>query len=113
MFHSLNLVRKKLITRTSHMEQIVARGGRSILYEDAESYVLMEPGEEEQFVTQEELQVRLKSWLVKWPVNELPEDLSQFESLDEVVNHLVHSACELDLGGGLGSIQWFQVRLEL
>lgn len=76
------------------------------------SYVLMEPGEDEQFVSLEELQAKLTSWLVKWPANELPEDLQQFESMDEVVVHLVDSACELDLGGGLGSLQWFEVRLE-
>jgi hypothetical protein len=93
-------------------QKIISQGGRSLLYEDVMNYVLMEPGEEEQFVTLEELQVRLKSWLMKWPTNELPEDLQQFETLDEVVIYLIDSACELDLGGGLGSLQWFQVRLE-
>ena len=36
------------------------RSGRSAIYGDVETYMLMEPGEDEQFVTAEELQERLK-----------------------------------------------------
>jgi hypothetical protein len=41
---------------------MVAQGqsGRSVMYGDAETYLLMEPGEDEQFVTAEELQEILK-----------------------------------------------------
>ncbi|KAL2650918.1 hypothetical protein R1flu_019046 [Riccia fluitans] len=92
--------------------RIVAFGRRSLLYDETDTYVLLEPGEEEVFVNEEELRERLKSWLVKWPGNQLPEDLARFDSLDEVVSFLVNSACELDLGGGLGSVQWYEVRLE-
>lgn len=77
-----------------------------MFYTNAMSYVLMEHGEDEKFISLE-LQTKLKAWLVKWPANKLPEDLQQFESLDKVVVHLVDSARELDLGGGLGSLQWF------
>lgn len=72
----------------------------------------MEPGEEEVFVNESELRQRLKSWLVNWPGNELPDDLAKLGRLDDVIDYLVASACELDLGGGMGSIQWYQVRLE-
>ncbi|BBM98898.1 hypothetical protein MPTK1_1g17020 [Marchantia polymorpha subsp. ruderalis] len=92
--------------------EVIARSGRSLLYEDSDTYVLMEPGEEEVFVNESELRQRLKSWLVNWPGNELPDDLAKLGRLDDVIDYLVASACELDLGGGMGSIQWYQVRLE-
>lgn len=83
-----------------------------MLYDDSGSYVLIEPGEEEVFVNLEELQTRLKHWLEQWPGKELPPDLARYGAVEEAVDYLSTSACELDLGGGLGCVQWFQVRLE-
>ncbi|KAG6548671.1 hypothetical protein Mapa_009825 [Marchantia paleacea] len=104
--------RVSLPSRSRKNPGVNARSGRSLLYEDTDTYVLMEPGEEEVFVNELELRQRLKSWLVNWPGNELPEDLAKLDRLDDVIDYLVASACELDLGGGMGSIQWYQVRLE-
>lgn len=72
---------------------------------------MLEPGEDERFVSEEELEERLGSLLNNWP-RELPDDLARFGTINEAVAYLVTSACELDLGPGEGQIQWYQVRLE-
>lgn len=93
--------------------QLVANlGSRSALYSDSENYVLIEPGRDEEFVNLEELRARLRTWLENWPGNILPADLARYSNLDEAVTYLVDSACELDVGDGSGTVQWFEVRLE-
>eukprot|EP00245_Coleochaete_scutata_P018621 TRINITY_DN9792_c0_g1_i2.p1 TRINITY_DN9792_c0_g1~~TRINITY_DN9792_c0_g1_i2.p1 ORF type:complete len:191 (-),score=23.09 TRINITY_DN9792_c0_g1_i2:266-838(-) len=98
---------------TVRRKRVAARRatGRSIFYEEEDTYVLMEPDQEEVFVTAEELRARLRSWLENFP-GKLPDDLAKFPDLDAAVTHLMGSACELEVGAGKGSVQWFEVRLE-
>ncbi|KAL3624052.1 hypothetical protein CASFOL_032868 [Castilleja foliolosa] len=79
---------------------------------ESDTYVLMEPGKNEEFVTEDELRDRLKGWLENWPSPALPPDLAKFDTTDDIVQYLVKSVCELELDDDVGSVQWYQVRLD-
>ncbi|XP_048434624.1 protein CHLORORESPIRATORY REDUCTION 7, chloroplastic-like [Pyrus x bretschneideri] len=75
---------------------------RRRIYHNSETYVLLEPGEDEKFVSEDELRAKLKVWLENWPAKNLPLDLARFESIDDAVSY----------HGDVGSIQWYEVRME-
>ncbi|KAK0602537.1 hypothetical protein LWI29_034540 [Acer saccharum] len=91
--------------------KVCATRRRTIAYSRTETYVLLEPGKDEMFVTEEELKARLTYWLENWPGKALPRDLARFATIHEAVSFLVTSVCELELEGDVGSLQWFLKRV--
>jgi Protein CHLORORESPIRATORY REDUCTION 7 len=79
------------------------------LYE-SDTFVLLESGEPEQFLTTAELLEKLTSVLANSP-EELPSDVLRFASIDEQAKYLLETYCELTLAPG-EFLQWYLVRLE-
>jgi hypothetical protein len=77
-------------------------------YED--TYVVLPPDMQEQFVTQPELEKILHDLLVNIQ-DDLPRDLEDLKNIDEQVQRLIKTACDLDCGDR-GTWQWYVVRLE-
>eukprot|EP00240_Pyramimonas_obovata_P010337 CAMPEP_0118927252 /NCGR_PEP_ID=MMETSP1169-20130426/4762_1 /TAXON_ID=36882 /ORGANISM="Pyramimonas obovata, Strain CCMP722" /LENGTH=81 /DNA_ID=CAMNT_0006868983 /DNA_START=325 /DNA_END=570 /DNA_ORIENTATION=- len=81
------------------------------MYEEESTYVLLVPGVDEVFVTPEELLAKLEDTLKNWD-GPWPQDLQKFTDPSAAANFLMGSVCELDLGGTLGTLQWYSVRLD-
>ncbi len=74
-----------------------------------ENYVVLVPGESEKFLNRDETLSWLQSWLNN--VDELPLDLACKSSLEEAAQHLLDTACDLEIKTGF-TVQWYAVRLE-
>ncbi len=72
-------------------------------------YVVIEPGKKERFLNEHETLVWLENCLKS--LEKLPKDLEKFASRQEAAQHLLDTACDLDIKPGI-SLQWFAVRLE-
>ncbi|XP_058179373.1 protein CHLORORESPIRATORY REDUCTION 7, chloroplastic [Rhododendron vialii] len=107
---SLDPTLTRIASKQRESVKVYARRRRSNI--KTGTYLLLEPGKNEEFVSEEELRDRLKGWLDNWPGQALPPDLAKFENTDDAVTHLVKYVCELEIDGDVGSIQWFEVRLE-
>lgn len=81
----------------------------SIMYQE-DGFVVLETDREEQFLTSEELSVKLKGILQQMQDN-LPQELQKFNSTQEQVQHLIATSCELDIAPGK-YLQWYVVRFE-
>ena len=76
-------------------------------YED--TYVVLPPDMQEQFVTQPELEKILHDLLIDIQ-DTLPYDLQNL-AISEQVQRLIKTACDLDCGDR-GTWQWYVVRLD-
>ena len=76
-------------------------------YED--TYVVLPPDMQEQFVTQPELEKILHDLLIDIQ-DALPYDLQNL-AISEQIQRLIKTACDLDCGDR-GTWQWYVVRLD-
>ncbi len=74
-----------------------------------DNYVVLIPGESEQFLNREETLLWLQSWLKNF--DSLPSDLACKSCIEEAAQHLLDTACDLEIKPGF-TIQWYAVRLE-
>lgn len=79
-----------------------------IMYQEESTYVILSPQGQEQFMDLAELQDLLRKLLVKLP--ELPQDLQSIPDLEQQVERLIKTTCELDCQEH-GLWQWYVVRL--
>ncbi len=75
-----------------------------------DNFVVLEPNQQEQFVTASELLEKLKLALAHGQQH-LPQELQNFSSIEEQANYLIDTSCELVLEPGQ-YLQWYAVRLE-
>ncbi|PSN20136.1 chlororespiratory reduction protein 7 [filamentous cyanobacterium CCP5] len=80
-----------------------------LMYQE-DMFVVLVPGEEEVFLTPEEMLSRLEAVLVDYP-DQLPRDLQKFDNLPDRARHLRDTSCEFELEPGK-VMQWYVVRLE-
>jgi hypothetical protein len=81
----------------------------SIMYQE-EGYIVLEADREEQFMTAEELQIKLGQLLSSNEI-EIPRELTKFTSITEQASYLRDNYFELDIGENK-FLQWYVVRLE-
>jgi hypothetical protein len=77
---------------------------------DLDTFVVLEAGQAEVFLTADELLEKLKA-ILRQRQEDLPRDLQRFPSVAEQAQYLLETSCELDMGPG-NFLQWYAVRLE-
>jgi hypothetical protein len=82
----------------------------AIMYQEEDMFVVLMPGEEEVFMTPDELLAKLKDILSEHQ-DDLPRELQRFKSLEDQARHLRDTSCDFDLRPG-EAMQWYVVRLE-
>ncbi len=74
-----------------------------------DNYIVLVPDQSEQLLDREETLLWLHSWLNNF--DELPLDLACKSSLEEAAQHLLDTACDLEIKPGF-TVQWYAVRLD-
>jgi len=80
----------------------------SIMYQE-DAYVVLETNQPEEIMSPEELLEKLKGILQNYP-DELPRDLTKFDTVEAQAKHLMETSCEFDVGEG-EYLQWYVIRL--
>jgi Protein CHLORORESPIRATORY REDUCTION 7 len=75
-----------------------------------DAYVLLETNLPEQLLTPTEMFDKLKEIVLKF-ASDLPADVQQISGVEEQVQYLLDTSCELSLAPG-EYLQWYAVRLE-
>lgn len=75
-----------------------------------DAFVVLEPDQPEQFLSEAELLEKLESVLAALQDN-LPRDLQGIDSVESQARHLLETSCELTIEPGR-FLQWYLVRLE-
>ncbi|MGV0025109.1 chlororespiratory reduction protein 7 [Phormidesmis priestleyi] len=81
----------------------------SLMYQE-DHFVVLETNQSEQFLTAAEMLEKLRSVLSQRQ-DALPPDLQKFLTVADQAQHLLDTACDLDMGAG-EYLQWYAVRLE-
>ena len=79
------------------------------LIREMDNYVVLVPGANEKFLDKEQTLLWLQSWLKDF--DSLPLDLACKSSITEAAQHLLDTACDLEIKPGF-TVQWYAVRLE-
>lgn len=77
---------------------------------ESDTFVLLESGRSEAFLSTAELLEKLKA-ILSQRQDDLPRELQKFPSVHDQARHLLETSCELDVGPG-EFLQWYAVRLE-
>jgi hypothetical protein len=75
-----------------------------------DAYVVLETDRSEELLTPVEMFAKLREIVVKFN-DELPLDVQKINGVDEQVQYLLDTSCELNLAPGQ-YLQWYAVRLE-
>lgn len=75
-----------------------------------DDFVVLEPNQDEQFLTAAELLAKLKLVLSN-NQQKLPQELEKFSSVEAQAQYLLDTSCELVIEPGQ-YLQWYAVRLE-
>lgn len=81
----------------------------SIMYQE-DAYLVLESDQPEQFLTPDELLVKLQKVLSTYP-SAIPQGIKTYENLSEQARYLRDNFCDLDIGEGK-YFQWYVIRLE-
>jgi hypothetical protein len=77
---------------------------------ESDTYVVLEPGQPEIFLSTSELLEKLQKLLLERQ-DDLPRDIQKFTSVKDQAQSLLETSCELDTAPGK-VLQWYAVRLE-
>jgi len=74
-------------------------------------FLVLQSGESEQILTLPELWDKLRGVLTAANITQIPQDLQRFKTVEEQVQYLINTSCELNIVPG-DFLQWYAVRLE-